>query len=308
MSDRYTSHYYILGIGPEASWDELRQAYKSLVNIWHPDRFQQDGRRRKLAEEKTKEITQSYKVLAEYYKEHGALPHVFEKQEIPRATEDVAPPYAADSVIEPEIQDAAPAATPVETPKKKRFKFPSFITAAAVAGTVYFVMQIVAWERANNPPQGGNLDETPTAQVAEAQKDKPDKGEDAENETPKTEKSFTVGASLGEVYAIQGVPTKTENDVWYYGQSKIYFSKGKVVRWEENPDNPLRANVNPEDAKMRSEFFGKGSTKNDVLTVQGSPDRDSGSVWDYGTSRVYFEKGHVKGWDESPFNPLKVRH
>ena len=66
MSDRYTSHYHILGIGPEASWDELRQAYKSLVNIWHPDRFQQDARRRKLAEEKTKEITQSYQVLAEY--------------------------------------------------------------------------------------------------------------------------------------------------------------------------------------------------------------------------------------------------
>jgi len=305
MSDRYTSHYHILGIGPGASWDELRQAYKSLVNIWHPDRFQQDGRRRKLAEEKTKEITQSYKILAEYYKKHGALPYVFERAEIPLATEDVTPPYAADSVTEPEIQDVEPAAASVETPKKKRFKFPSIITAVAVAGTAYFVMQIVAWERANNPPREQSPDETPTAQVAEAQKDK---DKDADNEIPKTEKTFTVGTSLGEVYAIQGVPTKTENDVWYYGQSKIYFSKGKVARWEEDPASPLRASINPGDEKMHSQFFGKGSSKKDVLAVQGSPDRDSGSVWDYGTSRVYFENGQVKGWDESPFNPLKVRH
>jgi len=307
MSDRYTSHYHILGIGPEADWEELRQAYKSLVNIWHPDRFQQDGRRRKLAEEKTKEITRSYKVLAEYYKKHGALPHIFEKTEIHRASEEVAPLYTTDSVTEPEIQDVEPAAASVETPKKKRFKFPSIITVAAVAGTAYFFMQIVAWERANNPPQEQNPDETSPAQVTKVQKDK-DKDEDADNETPKAEKFFTVGTSLGEVYAIQGVPTKTENDVWYYGQSKVYFSQGKVVRWEESPDNPLRANMNPEDEKMRSQFFGKGSSKKDVLAVQGSPDRDSGSVWDYGTSRVYFENGHVKGWDESPFNPLKVRH
>lgn len=303
MTQRYTHHYHILGIGPEASWDELRQAYKSLVNIWHPDRFQQDSRRRKLAEEKTKEITQSYKILAEYYKKHGVLPHVFEKAEILRATEDAAPPYAADDVTGPEIRDAEPAAAPVEAPKKKRFKFPSILSAAAVAGTAYFVIQIVMWERSNDLPQSKNPDEVPPAQATEVEKD-----EDSNSETPKPGKFFTVGTPLGEVYAIQGVPTKTENDVWYYGQSRIYFEKGKVARWEESPDNPLRANIDVGDDKMRSQFFSKGASKKDVLAVQGAPDRDTGSVWDYGASRVYFENGHVKGWDESPFNPLKVRH
>jgi len=303
MGDEYTSHYHILGIGPEASWDELRQAYKSLVNIWHPDRFQQDVERRKLAEEKTKQITQSYQALAEYYKKHGTLPRVVARKEIPRAVEDVVPPYVADSITDPEIENVDPLAiTPDESPKRKRLKFPSVITAVAVAGTAYFVMQIFTWEHADKPPQSNNTDEAHPAQVTEAQTD-----EDAGKEAPKTEKFFTVGTSLGEVYAIQGVPSKTEDDVWYYGKSKVYFENGKVARWEEDPDSPLRSNMDPGDNKLRSKFFGKGSSKSEVLAVQGAPDRDGGDVWDYGVSRVYFNNGHVKGWDESPLNPLKVR-
>ena len=305
MTKRYAQHYHILGIGPEATWEELRQAYKSLINIWHPDRFQQEGRRRRLAEEKTKEITQSYKLLAEYYKKYGALPPVVEHTETPPTAEDTVPPNAAHAVTEPEIQDREPpvaTVTPGESQKPKRFKFSSIITAATVAGVVYFVMENVMWEDFTNLQQGNKPNENLPAQVAEARKD-----EDMDDKKTKPDKFFTVGTSLGEVYAIQGVPTKTENDVWYYGQSKVYFSKGKVVRWEENPDNPLRTNSNPEDNEMRSQFFGKGSSKNQVLSVQGSPDQDSGNIWDYGTSRVYFENGHVKGWDESPFNPLKVR-
>lgn len=305
MTEPYTRHYHILGIGPEATWQELRQAYKSLVNIWHPDRFQQDGRRRKLAEEKTKEITHSYKILAEYHKRFGALPLIVERSAAASIAPDIAPGNPAHAVAEPETRYREPpvaGVTPGARQKRKRFKFPSILSAAAVAGTAYFVMQIAIWEHSNNPPQSHDPDENVALPVTEMRKD-----QGAEDEPPKIEKLFTVGTSLGEVYAIQGVPSKTENDVWYYGESKIYFASGKVVRWEENPNNPLRANINPEDEKMRTQFFGKGSSKKDVLAVQGTPDRDSGNVWDYGVSRVYFDNGHVKGWDESPFNPLKVR-
>ncbi len=301
MSDRYSHHYRILGIGPEASWTELRQAYKSLVNVWHPDRFQQDARRRKSAEEKTKEITQSYKALAEYYKTHGALPHVFEAPEESPAPEEAAPACTADAVAEPEIPDADLRAA--EQPTRKRFKMPSALTAVAVTGTAYFLLQIAMWEHANNPAPDNKPNETSATHPAG-----PRQNEDVKDEPVKNEKFFTVGTSLGEVYAIQGVPTKTENDVWYYGLSKVYFASGKVVRWEENPDNPLRTTLNPKDEKMRSQFFSRGSSKSEVLAVQGSPDQDGGDVWDYGTSRVYFDNGYVKGWDESLLNPLKVRH
>ena len=52
------SHYYrVLGLEPGASLEEVNQAYKDLVFIWHPDRIPQDNERlHKKAQEKIKEI------------------------------------------------------------------------------------------------------------------------------------------------------------------------------------------------------------------------------------------------------------
>jgi len=49
-----------LELDPGASLAEARQAYKDLVNIWHPDRFSQNPRLREKAEKKLKEINAAY--------------------------------------------------------------------------------------------------------------------------------------------------------------------------------------------------------------------------------------------------------
>lgn len=318
MSDRYLNHYRILGLRPEAGWLELRQAYKSLVNIWHPDRFQHDAQKQRLAEEKTKEITQSYKELAEYYKHYGALPQVFDVPEQPVA-EQAAPvaedppeqqPDTASPDVVPEIDVSVSAPEPGDN--KSRFVSRA-IAAAVLIFVVYLILPPTQPNDTGSQPQSGN----PPGQESDTQSDPgPSPSSPAVEPVPEKETKdtgdtgsvFTVGTSLGEVYAIQGVPTKTEPDVWYYGKSKVYFAKGKVVRWEESPENPLQAELNPGMDKTRLTFFDKGSTKKQVLAIQGAPDRDAGDVWDYGVSRVYFEDGRVKGWDDSAFNPLKVHH
>lgn len=53
----------ILELQPGASMDELNQAYKDLVNIWHPDRFSNNPRLKQRAEEKLKEVNQAYEAL-----------------------------------------------------------------------------------------------------------------------------------------------------------------------------------------------------------------------------------------------------
>jgi hypothetical protein len=53
----------ILEIEPGATIPEMRQAYRDLVNVWHPDRFAHNPRLRKKAEEKLKEINQAYRFL-----------------------------------------------------------------------------------------------------------------------------------------------------------------------------------------------------------------------------------------------------
>jgi len=61
--DDLARYYEILGIYPGASADELRQAYRDLVKVWHPDRFSHDEPLRLKAQDKLKEINGAYEVL-----------------------------------------------------------------------------------------------------------------------------------------------------------------------------------------------------------------------------------------------------
>ncbi|HYE94190.1 MAG TPA: DnaJ domain-containing protein, partial [Terriglobales bacterium] len=54
----------MLGLSATASPDEVKQAYRDLVKVWHPDRFPGDPRLRDIAQEKLKAINEAYGRLA----------------------------------------------------------------------------------------------------------------------------------------------------------------------------------------------------------------------------------------------------
>jgi DnaJ-domain-containing protein 1 len=55
--------YRTLEIPESANLDQIREAYKNLVKVWHPDRFQHDPKLREKAEQKLKEINTAYDKL-----------------------------------------------------------------------------------------------------------------------------------------------------------------------------------------------------------------------------------------------------
>jgi DnaJ-domain-containing protein 1 len=57
----------ILGLKPNASQEEVNQAYRDLANVWHPDRFANNLRLQKKAEEKLKEINAAYEYIKSFY-------------------------------------------------------------------------------------------------------------------------------------------------------------------------------------------------------------------------------------------------
>jgi hypothetical protein len=61
--DQLSKCYLILGLDAGASQEQVKQAYRDLVNVWHPDRFSHNERLRLVALEKMKEINGAYEFL-----------------------------------------------------------------------------------------------------------------------------------------------------------------------------------------------------------------------------------------------------
>jgi curved DNA-binding protein CbpA len=57
------SHYDVLDLPPDAKADDIRRAWKTLIQVWHPDRF--TGQLRSQAEDMTKVINAAYDVLGD---------------------------------------------------------------------------------------------------------------------------------------------------------------------------------------------------------------------------------------------------
>ncbi len=66
--ERITRCNEILGVKPGASEEEVTQAYRDLAKVWHPDRFADNPRLQKKAEEKLKEVNAAYEYVRSFYK------------------------------------------------------------------------------------------------------------------------------------------------------------------------------------------------------------------------------------------------
>ncbi len=118
---------------------------------------------------------------------------------------------------------------------------------------------------------------------------------------------FTVGSSKNEVLSVQGTPTKFTDTTFSYGSSDVIFIDGRVVSWTQYSMDPLKAKLLPSTRIAAKEFFTAGSTKDEVLAVQGTPTKFTDTTFSYGSSDVIFANGRVVSWTQYSMNPLKVR-
>lgn len=298
MNPEHLTCYRTLGVTPGCSWQQLRERYRLLAKQWHPDHFEAKAEGGEDAEEKIKEINQAFFVLSRYHRAHGRLPlsedESYNLSDNFDNTTPVPPSAAAtDTRTTHESAYAYQSSAHNETPSRQAHPHLWLGGFAVAAALVYFLLA---------PPEPDNV-VLPTAVVAPTQI--PSLGNPA-NPVAASERHFTIGSSLGEVQAIQGVPTRVEADIWYYGDSAIWFRDGRVHRWKEEPGSILKARIDmPEPVRAR--VFRVGSTMHEVRAIQGKPTHEGENVWDYGVSRVYFKGERVAGWDNSPLNPLKVR-
>jgi len=63
MVDEIRESYRSLELEEDASPEAVKDAYRALVKVWHPDRFGDDEKLRRRADEKLKQINQAYELL-----------------------------------------------------------------------------------------------------------------------------------------------------------------------------------------------------------------------------------------------------
>lgn len=88
--DELAKNYQLLGLKVGATPNEVKQAYRDLVRVWHPDRFGHDDRLRLIAQSKLKELNGAYESLKAHAFEAALVP---EPAAAPDAT-PAAPPMA----------------------------------------------------------------------------------------------------------------------------------------------------------------------------------------------------------------------
>lgn len=111
----------------------------------------------------------------------------------------------------------------------------------------------------------------------------------------------TAGLTPGEVLSVLGNPTSSTGEKMIYKGSEIAFKNGQVAGWKIDPAAPIPVKLWPDTPPTPGlTTFGRGSSKSDVIAVQGTPTLFSDNEFGYGNSFVYFQNGHVTGWKEDP--------
>lgn len=143
LNDKST-YYQILGLKSSASKEEIKQAYKDLLNVWNPDRFSNEPSLQQKAQQKITEIDEAYEKLILHL---SAARPVATQVSVGAKTSKTIPPGGA--------QHVAPVSKPLEINDKpfdqkkikqpiKLFAWKSFIAAVIIAAFLNVLLAAAA--------------------------------------------------------------------------------------------------------------------------------------------------------------------
>ncbi len=316
------SDFRLLGLKPGSKPSEVRQAYRTLVKKWHPDRHHSKPyATQALAEKKFREIDEAYRRIARSW------------AKTPRPAKSTPAASHASSAQTGLRAKTRPRRAPVRR-SRRRIDFRSFFTgkiilpALLLTATIFILTQIPSFF-----PDTADDTETHGPQVAEnpATDKNPSIQEPSEAVGPLASADlapsppkvlsppllqpqpeapsafFTLGSTSSEVLNIQGDPSRVQGQTWFYGLSEIQFRNGRVWRFD-NFDGSLRVRMQPEIPKDREipPHVTIGSSEEDVLLVQGTPTKVEDNICFYGFAELVYKNGRVAEYDNY-FGRLKMR-
>ncbi|MDR2919217.1 MAG: J domain-containing protein [Tannerella sp.] len=303
--------YKVLGLRNFATRREILIAYRNFSKKYHPDLNQGD----KFYEEKFKEIQAAYVVLSDFG-QRMELDTFLRKQietgnvvdETSAATEPLNGKQTQETEMPPNEEINEQSSYPGKQHLKTTLYI--FVTLCVTGITLFF---LIGHKKGGSDFTTENKINQPTIQ-----NDSIDKPSITKNDYAELKNHFSIYSTKEEVIKIQGEPSDSirvsalKQDIWYYEMSSVTFEDNRVVEYANIGDNlhisyfNTNYNITPKSA------FSIGSTRLDVIAVQGNPTTTmrikplDQEIWHYGESRIAFEKGKVNEYTNSERN-LKVR-
>lgn len=74
MTNDIKQYYQVLGVSADANIREVKQVYRKLAKVWHPDNFHDNPKQQQQAEVKFKVIVEAYEVIKDYLENDKSLP------------------------------------------------------------------------------------------------------------------------------------------------------------------------------------------------------------------------------------------
>lgn len=298
MDDNDILKYYeILGLKPGATEVQIKQAYRKLAKVWHPDRFPNDPSLQEMAQEKLKEINLAY----DYLKSHQYTPppedEEYQKEEEPAPEE------------KPKPQERQ--ATYTTTYKQPSFfsKIPKwFMIVIAIA----LIRALSGYFNAPSKPQ--KTEYTPPLYYPVPSRPVPPAIEPPyATEKPKVQKPIIKPLTKSPQQTAKVSPKPLQDEILKETQDtpqapeedSKYAPLLEQIQEIRNLEEQKKALPQSHDkvatlpSPQRSvsrNYFTIGSSKNEVLAVQGTPSSIIGDTWHYDYSSIRFLDGKVKGY------------
>lgn len=330
-----------LGLEAGATDKQIESTYRVLVKVWHPDRFQNDPALKQAAEEKLKSINSAHSYLISGQGVRGPGRTEAADRNRPQARDGS---RQSSSANEPGIQwplrrtrwepwgatgmavRMVILAGGLGISGAVLVGVDAYLLANSKTASVYRTYRNAMWQ--DMEAQGARVwdrvegslrklkpaSSTPvTAPISETggrNSSEQKAGEVPLPNPPHVPMPYvTLGLTKDEVIEVMGTPSSSSNGALRFGSSVFYFRNGAVTGWSVDRSLiPLQVKLWPRghfDPSITS--FTVGSSKDDVIAVQGTPTLLTENKFAYGESEVFFENGKVTGWrDNRGSEPLRT--
>jgi len=325
-------HFLALELSPGASANDIRGAYRKLIQKWHPDRFAPGSLMQTTAEDQTKELNEAYEWLYKkrHYRKFLSEPGRPKAQPVARPVEPEGPPPDSEAKRPKPAAEPSPAARPSVSGRlahwgRRQWRWPALSVgvAAGIYGACVLGSPLVSRWRSNPhvpPPNSAPVPVPPLSAAAspassgQAPDRNPARVTAPERPGAERQIGMIVPTALPQSPALAsmaGLPTigpkgqlaRTESPVpasaREWGRAKpLPAAEIGLSPGEPSAEAKARAERDRrlDDAETDLLTFDIGDTADWVKSLQGLPDEATPGAMRYGSSIVYFMDGRVSSW------------